>query len=62
VAPAELICVECGGRADPDARGWQGHLVEDDDDERDDVIFFCPGCAAREFGELRQRPRDPPAR
>jgi hypothetical protein len=26
------------------------------------VVFFCPACAAREFGDLRQRWLDPPAR
>jgi hypothetical protein len=60
----ELVCVECGRRAaDGDARSWQAHLVDaDDDDERDEVVVFCPACAAREFGDLRQRPVDPRAR
>jgi hypothetical protein len=63
VASAELVCVECRRRADSEARGWQAHLVErDDEEEEDEVVFFCPACAAREFGDLRQRPLDPPAR
>jgi hypothetical protein len=63
VPPAELVCVECRRRADPQARGWQAHLVESDaDDDEDELVFFCPACAAREFGELGQRPLDPPAR
>ena len=63
VPPAELVCVECRRRADSQARGWQAHLVESDDNEdEDEVVFFCPACAAREFGELRQRRLDPPAR
>ena len=63
VPPAELVCVECRRRADPQARGWQAHLVEsDDNDDNDELVFFCPACAAREFGELGQRPLDPPAR
>jgi hypothetical protein len=63
VPPAELVCVECRRRADPQARGWQAHLVESDDHEdEDEVVFFCPACAAREFGDLRQRPLDRPAR
>jgi hypothetical protein len=63
VASAELVCVECGRAADPDARGWQAHLVaRDDDEEEEEVVFFCPRCAAREFGDLRQRRLDPPAR
>jgi len=63
VPPAELVCVECRRRADPQARGWQAHLVESDDHEdEDEVVFFCPACAAREFGDLRQPPLDRPAR
>jgi hypothetical protein len=61
VAP-RLVCVECRRPADAQARGWQGHLVEADDDEGDEVVFFCPLCAAREFGDLHRRPLDPPAR
>ena len=62
VAP-ELVCVECRGRADPEARGWHAHLVESDhDQDEDEVVFFCPACAAREFGDMRRRPLDPPAR
>ena len=60
---AELVCVECRRRADPQARGWQAHLVGSDaDEDEDEVVYFCPACAAREFGDLRQRPLDPPAR
>ena len=63
VPPAELVCVECRRRADAQARGWQAHLVESDDNEdEDEVVFFCPACAVREFGELRQRRFEPPAR
>jgi hypothetical protein len=45
-----LICAECGRTDDDHARGWCGYLVDVDDDGADDVIFFCPHCAAREFG------------
>jgi hypothetical protein len=51
--PNELACVECGRRAELEARGWQGLLIEADDDGGDEVIFFCALCAAHEFGELR---------
>jgi len=59
MAPFELACSECGRRADTDARGWQGHLVEaDEDDDTEEVVFFCPLCAAREFGDRVARPLD----
>ena len=58
MALAHLICVECGRRSDPEARGWQAHLVEADDGESDEVIFFCPTCAAREFGDVSDRRSD----
>jgi hypothetical protein len=58
VARAKLECVECGRQSDPKARGWQGHLVECDDDGEDEVVFFCPLCALREFGDVRRRRRN----
>jgi hypothetical protein len=58
VALAHLICVACGRRSDPEARGWQAHLVEADDGESDEGIFFCPTCAAREFGDVSDRRSD----
>ncbi len=30
-------------------RGWQAHHVDLDDDGDDELVFYCPGCAAREF-------------
>jgi hypothetical protein len=63
VLPARLVCSECRRPADPEARGWQAHLVaRDDNEEEDEVVFFCPECATREFGDLRQRRPEPPAR
>jgi len=56
VAANQLVCVECGRRADREARGWQAHLVVADDDEEDEVVFFCAQCAAREFGDVQRRP------
>jgi hypothetical protein len=47
-----LICAECRCEADERARGWRGYLVDADEDEHDDkdeILFFCSGCAAREF-------------
>jgi hypothetical protein len=45
-----LVCCECQQRSAGTATGWQGYLVDLDDDGQDEVVFFCPGCAAREFG------------
>jgi hypothetical protein len=45
-----LLCTECGQKSWGSERGWQGHLVDLDDDAEDEVAFFCPVCAAREFG------------
>ena len=60
VAAVELTCVECARLSDAEARGWQGHLVAFDDDTEEGVVFFCPVCAAREFGEPRPRRRQSP--
>jgi hypothetical protein len=55
---AELVCCECQRRPVGSANAWQSYLVDlDDDDGQDEVVFFCPGCAAREFGRGR-RPGD----
>ena len=47
-----LICAECRLEADERALGWRAYLVEADKEERDDkeeILFFCSSCAAREF-------------
>jgi hypothetical protein len=47
-----LACAECGRLSDGQALGWQALVVSDDDElplEDDDVVVFCPDCAAREF-------------
>jgi hypothetical protein len=54
VSGAKLRCVECETSPDASARGWQGHLVDVDDDGEDEVVFYCPRCAAREFGARRR--------
>jgi len=56
---AVLVCVECEQRSAACAEGWQAHLVDLDDDGADEVVFYCAGCAAREFGG-EQRRRDGP--
>ncbi len=38
--------------ADDAAEGWQAHLACDPrEDEESFVVFFCPSCAEREFGD-----------
>lgn len=41
----------CSVLAPPTAEHWQGHLVDLDDDGEDEVAFYCPACAEREFGQ-----------
>lgn len=45
-----LICEECGRVNTDGERGWQGHLVDLDDNGEDEVVLFCPRCADLEFG------------
>ena len=45
-----LVCAECGRLSAGSERGWQGHLVDGDGGGADEVLFFCPRCAEREFG------------
>jgi hypothetical protein len=47
---AELYCCECGCPSAASASGWRCYIVDIDDDGRDEVVLFCPVCAAREFG------------
>jgi hypothetical protein len=49
-----LTCSECACPSDEQARGWEGHLVDLDDDGEDEVVSFCPACAAREFGRSKE--------
>jgi hypothetical protein len=48
--PASLVCCECGRASCGATIGWEGHLVDLDDDGQDEVAFFCSACAEREFG------------
>ena len=45
-----LVCVECEALARSNALGWEAHLVDMDDDGEDEVVYYCPRCARREFG------------
>jgi hypothetical protein len=52
-----VVCEECRAEADDSALGWRGYLAFDPEDgDQPDVAFYCPRCAAREFGPLRLRP------
>jgi hypothetical protein len=42
---------------DIDARDWRAHRVDLDDDGEDEVVFFCPECSVREFGDFELDPR-----
>lgn len=46
----ELVCAECGREDNQRERGWEGHLVDLDEDGEDEILFFCAACATREFG------------
>jgi hypothetical protein len=45
-------CAECGEVRLPGRRGTLARAYLDTDDE---VVFYCPECAEREFGEWRWR-------
>ena len=45
-------CAECGAHwLSADEERWQAHLGSDDLDEPPEVVFYCRGCAEREFGD-----------
>ena len=39
-----LVCEECGCASEDEARGWEGHLAQEDDGS-DTVAIFCPTCS-----------------
>jgi hypothetical protein len=41
-------CVECERPAIAE-RGWRAFLRDIDDDGEDELLVYCPRCAAREF-------------
>lgn len=45
-----LVCEECGAVAADDAKRWRAYLFDVDDDGQDEVLCYCPACAAYEFG------------
>lgn len=46
-----LVCIECSLDSPPSAKAWQAQLVDLDDGDEDGVVFYCPTCAEREFGQ-----------
>jgi len=40
---------ECEVEAEGDAKGWEAHLADLDDDGQDEVVVYCPVCAERKF-------------
>jgi hypothetical protein len=52
IEPVTLVpqCIECGERWLPtDTDHWQAYWIDDGPDHR--LLFYCPECAEREFGE-----------
>jgi hypothetical protein len=46
-----LTCIECKTPPVEQATGWVGYLVDLDEDGEDEVVFYCPRCAQREFSQ-----------
>lgn len=45
-------CAECGAVwLLADEKRWQAWLASDSLDELPEVVFYCPRCAEREFGD-----------
>jgi len=48
---ALLTCQECNRPTDTKWRGWRAYRSDDPElDEPPALAFYCPDCAAREFG------------
>jgi hypothetical protein len=49
--PRRLLCWECLTVADERARGWRAYRGDvPGEDPEPILLFYCPSCAAREFG------------
>jgi hypothetical protein len=56
-------CAECGACWLPaDEECWRAYLGSDTLDEPAEVVFYCPDCAEREFGDELRDERHPLAR
>jgi hypothetical protein len=50
--PRMVSCVECGSLSGLAWAGWRAYRVDDPEfDEPPALAFYCPGCAAAEFGD-----------
>ena len=46
-----LACAECPRVSSVSARGWRAYRTDDPElEEPPELAFYCPQCAAREFG------------
>jgi len=51
----ELVCHECGVYSDVHAVGWRAYRAgEPEEREPLRLAFYCPGCAKRVFGPVRE--------
>lgn len=48
-------CAECPRVSSAFATGWRAYRVDDpEEDEPPRLAFYCPDCARREFGTIRE--------
>jgi hypothetical protein len=51
-----MVCAECDREAKGDAAAWRGYRTDDPTlDEMPALAFYCPECAAEQFGPLLPR-------
>jgi hypothetical protein len=47
-----LKCALCGRWSEGEAEGWRAYRNDDLTDAQPlEIVFFCPDCADREFGQ-----------
>ena len=55
-----IVCVECQARSSSATeRGWRGYRSDDEPAESSGLVFYCPACAAAEFGAASPPKRRP---
>jgi hypothetical protein len=42
-----LVCRVCRDFSDERATGWRGFRIDDPDENRPELAFYCPRCAER---------------
>jgi hypothetical protein len=51
-----IACVECDALWLPDdEERWRAYLGSDNLDELPEVVFYCPACVEREFGDADEK-------